>query len=93
MIESLILSCSKLYVKSKEFYYEQYGAYLLDNYDTGTGKWNEVSFDKDFRKTNLKNIIQCGMYDILIYDEHVQIFNNINPLNQLDEIVVDDDIL
>jgi hypothetical protein len=41
-----------------------------------------LSLDKDFIKnTNLKNIIKCGIYDILIYDEHVKILSNISPLN------------
>jgi hypothetical protein len=35
----------------------------------------KVSFDKDFSKTDLKNIIMCGIYDILIYEKtyhHIQ---------------------
>jgi hypothetical protein len=55
---------------------------------------NEISFDKDFiKKTTLKNIIQCGIYDILVFDEHLKIFSNIEPLNESKEIKVDDDML
>ena len=39
------------------------------------GKW--LNLADDFTNTNLKNIIKCGIYDILIYDKHVNIFNNI----------------
>ena len=78
-IESLTLSCTNLYVKSNEFYNELSVTCINDNYK---GYENFISFDKDFiKKPTLKNIIQCGIYDILIFDEHVKIFSNIDPLN------------
>jgi hypothetical protein len=78
-----------LIVKFNSFYYEHNGRLSLKE---STG-FSIVSLDKDFAKTKIKNIIHCGIYDILIYDKHVKIFNNINPMNELDEIVVDDYIL
>ena len=78
-IESITLSCSNLYVKSNGFYYEQSLNYLNDKYKAD--EYHELNFDTDFIKNStLKNIIKSGIYDILIFDEHVKIFSNINPL-------------
>jgi hypothetical protein len=55
-------------------------SYINDNYRADDG--HKISFDKDFIKNiTLKNIIKSGIYDIQIFDEHVKIFSNINPLN------------
>jgi hypothetical protein len=44
-------------------------------------EYHELNFDIDLIKNStLKNIIKNGIYDILIFDEHVKIFSNINPL-------------
>ena len=57
-------------------------------------KDEDLSFDRDFKKnTTLKNIIQCGIYDILVHDEHVTICTNIEPLNESDKIKVDAEML
>ncbi len=71
------LSCSKLIVKSKGIYYEYNNQIKISEHNNG----KNIYLDEDFSKTNLKNIIKCGIYDILIYDKHVKIFNNINPFN------------
>jgi hypothetical protein len=70
-----------LYVKFDGFYYEQSFTYFSDKYDNYDGKNNPVTLDRDFsEKLNLKNIVQCGIYDILIFKyNNVRIFNNINP--------------
>jgi hypothetical protein len=58
------------------------------------GKNGEITFDKDFKKVpTLKNIIQCGIYDIQVFDEHVKIFSNIEPLNEHAELKVEDEML
>ena len=78
-IESITLSCSNLYVKSNGFYYEQSMNYFYDKYEANDS--HELNLDIDFIKNStLKNIIKSGIYDILIFDEHVKIFSNINPL-------------
>ena len=78
-IESITLSCSNLYVKSNGFYYEQSLNNFNDKYQAND--YHELNFDIDFTKNStLKNIIKSGIYDILIFDEHVKIFSNINPL-------------
>jgi hypothetical protein len=67
--------------------------YLNDNYEFNYS-WNQLSFDKDFTQiTTLKNIIQCGIYDILVFDKHVKILTNIQPLKESEEIEVDADML
>jgi hypothetical protein len=44
-----------------------------------------VSIQENFRKdtSSIKNIINCGIYDMLIYDDHVNISNNIRPFDIL----------
>jgi hypothetical protein len=67
-------------------------SYINDKYKAN--RLIEISFDKAFKKIpTLKNIIQCGIYDILVFDEHVKICSNIEPLNESEEIKVDDDML
>jgi hypothetical protein len=57
-------------------------------------KLRDISLDKAFNKIpTLKNIIQCGIYDILVFDDHVTICSNIDPSKQLDQRKVDDDML
>ena len=71
-------------------YYEQSVTYFSDKYD---GAHNLVTLDIDFSENlDLENIVQCGMYDILIFNKHVRIFNNINPSNKLNEILVDSNV-
>jgi hypothetical protein len=65
--------------------------YINDNYKK---EENFISFDKDFiKKPTLKNIIQCGIYDIHVFDEHVKILINIEPLKESEAIEVDADML
>ena len=80
-------------VKSKGSYYEYNNNY--QNIPIGGGLITQHLGDinKNFTKTNIKNVIQCGIYDLLIYEKHVKIFNNINLLNELKEIAVGDDII
>ena len=67
-------------------------SYINDKYKAN--KNHEISFDRDFKKIpTLKKIIQCGIYDIIVFDEHVKIFSNIEPMKESDEIKVDDDML
>ena len=64
----------------------------FDNYWHNNDNSHFISFDKDFKKIpTLKNIIQCGIYDVLVFDEHVKICSNIEPFNESDKIKVDDD--
>jgi hypothetical protein len=66
--------------------------YLKDNYEADSGQ--SITFDKDFKKIpTLKNIIQCGIYDIHVFDEHVKIFSNIEPSNEPAELKVEDEML
>jgi hypothetical protein len=66
--------------------------YINDNYRAKYG--NEISFDKDFTEIpTLKNIIQCGIYDILVFDDHLKICSNIDPSKQFDQREVEDDML
>ena len=66
--------------------------YINDNYKAGY--IHEITFDKDFKKIpTLKNIIQCGIYDIHVFDEHVKIFSNIEPSNEPAELKVEDEML
>lgn len=78
VIESISLSCSKLTVKSNGFYYDY--MHLIETRENNEFPM-KVSLAKDFTKTDLKNMIQCGIYDILIYEKHVKIFNNINSID------------
>jgi hypothetical protein len=45
----------------------------------------DVSIQENFRKdtSSIKNIINCGIYDMLIYEDHVKISNNILPFDKL----------
>jgi hypothetical protein len=98
-IDSITLSCfdsdacSSLLVKYQGIYYKHTVFSFFYKYDEN---YHRLTLDKDFMYTDLKNIIPCGIYDILIYEKYrekyVNIFSNINPLNKLDKIVVDDDI-
>jgi hypothetical protein len=66
--------------------------YINDKYRANYD--HEISFDEDFKKIpTLKNIIQCGIYDIHVNDEHVTICSNIEPLNESDKIKVDAEML
>lgn len=78
-IESISFSSQKFILKLDESYYE-----FNHEIETSTGHITErsVSLNEDFSKTNVKNIIQCGIYDIIVYEKHVKLFNNINPLNE-----------
>jgi hypothetical protein len=67
--------------------------YVYDKCVPGEGEV-AFSFANDFiQNRTLKNIIKCGIYDILVFDEHVKILSNIEPFNEFNEIAVDADML
>jgi hypothetical protein len=80
-------------VKSKGSYFEFNKNYQDIPIGGGLVTKHLGDINQHFTKTNIKNLIQCGIYDLLIYEKHVKIFNNMNPLNELKEIAVGDDII
>jgi hypothetical protein len=77
-------------IKSDNVFYK----FNYDNAPKNDGRYKRVTLEENFRKVaNIPIIINCGIYDILIYDKHVNIFNNVLPFNELNELPVDEDPL
>jgi hypothetical protein len=68
--------------------------YINNNYRADDFHSHKISFDKDFTEIpTLKNIIQCEIYDILVFDDHVTILSKIDLTKQFDQREVDEDML
>ena len=79
-------------IKYDNFYYQ----FNYDNIPQDNTKYcTNVSLEENFRKdtTSIKNIINCGIYDIIIYDDHVKISDNVRPFDKLNGLGVNAEAL